>query len=353
MKDLRIIYFSLLIIFSPLFVSCIYDVPIDIDWDISSYSPDVIKTSTNHLAFPDLINHDSTWYLAYREADDHVYKTFSRIVVLQSKNFKEWKEINKFELDGWDLRDPKFSYNDFDDKLYLHVHAASISTKNEEYGTNRQDIFWDFKLASNNFGNIYDYHILKDHINNKLAWKWRPMWYDNKLLVAAYLNNVVTFYKYDNILDYPVQFGRIGRGSETSMTVKKDTLYFITRTDTQPIFGKFLIPLANILQTSQDSNTSITYSNLNINGLGGPNMIIYKDTAYIAGRVKDENYLLKTMIYKYSMNSKVLEHSTTLISYGDNSYPGMILLNDTLYGVYYTSTNDAKKFQIRSFLYPL
>lgn len=80
---------------------------------------------------------------------------------------------------------------------------------------------------------------------------------------------------------------------------------------------------------------------------GGPNMIIYKDIAYIAGRLSKDKERTTTLFEK-NVNDKGIFLKQTLYSFGDNSYPGMCLVDNKLYMVYYTRDDSLKNYLIKT-----
>lgn len=344
-----------LFIFSYVFflMSCLVD-PIErIDWKTENYEPGIIVSSHSHLGFPDLIYHNNTWYMSYRQADDHgSYTSKSSVHVLKSKNFIDWTEINSFELPGLDLRSGIFSYNKIENKLYLHLHAAIISDTRDQYGINRKDFYSIFDNTTGSFGNNEELQIIAKHKDFPLDWLWKPVWHDNDLYAVGYSKFRACFYKYTDLHTSPIIFAKIEnlKVNETKFTIVEDSLYFLARTNNVPFFGRLGINIKEVKNISMDVNIPLNLEKLpELAPLGGPNMIIKNDIAFIGGRVNDDDGKPRTMLFQYSLKNKELNHIETFISYGDNSYPGLVLQDSLLYGIYYTQNYKFNRYEIRSF----
>lgn len=336
-----IVYLSIFLPFS--FSSCFYDMPENVENEIS-YKSNIVIESTSNLSFTDLINYKKVWYVAYRDADSHSFGTYSKIKILKSIDFINWTEYNSFEKTGWDLRDPKFSYNEITKTLFLHIHAANIGGK---YGQERINYYIPFNDSIGNFKNSMINQMLIPP-DQSPRWLWQPVWYNNNLLVGGYLNNNLYFYIYKDINKYPIYFSIIdeNKPSESSIYIYNNELYVLVRRENaDALLGKLTVSMNSLEKIESDINIRFEWNLLPFVGLGGPKMIIHNDIIYIAGRIRD-----KTSIYTYSFNSRKLSHLLTLPSYGDNSYPGLYIKDNQLYGIYYTQTENLLNFQINSFI---
>jgi hypothetical protein len=344
---MKFIFFSFLVIFLS---SCIFDDSPIVSWNEEEHRQNIILESANHLAFPDLIKYKDSWYVVYRESDAHVNGSFSKINVLKSNDFVNWFECNTYEKKGWDLRDPKFSLNDKNDHLYLHIHAANEAGTNDlKYATIRENYYIKFDRRYNRFEE-FETKKLINHKGYFNYWLWRPYWFENNLYVSGYLGMNNIFYKYNSIDSNPVIINRIEgyNFGETTFRVYNNRLYFLSRRINDTVFGSLTIDMDSINKITEPTIVSKEVEIFQIGQLGGPNMVICDSIVYIGGRsrIKDID---RTAIYKYSLINKKIELLYTLESYGDNSYPGMYLIDNIIYGVYYTQNKNFNGFEIRSF----
>lgn len=346
--------YALLFLLAFFISSCIYEDAPEVLWNEAKYDPHVIIKSNNHLAFPDLINYNDTWYVTYRESDAHIHGSFSKIIVLKSKDFINWEQCNVYEKVGWDLRDPKFSYNEITDSLFLHIHSTNeIGTERMGYGTIRKNQYFVFNKNYNRFE--VNEGELKSTDEYKNYWLWRPYWYNNNLYVSAYRSGNNLFYKYDNINKEPIIIGKMNGEAinETTFRVYNNKLYFIARRNNEDaLFGSLNENLDSLKNIKTSTFIPFEYNILKIGQLGGPNMVIHDSIAYIGGR-SELSSIDRTIIYKYSILSKEIDILVVLESYGDNSYPGMVLIDNTIYGIYYTQNNNYNGYEIKGFKIPL
>ncbi len=332
------------ILFQFIFLNCKKDDDIP---STSTVHTNIALTSANHLAFPDLIFYNNIWYLTYRESDAHVFGTFSKIKVYKSFDFKVWTEINSYELIDFDLRDPKFSYDEITDNIYLHIPATNT---NGFYGVIRKNFIVGFNKQNLQFLSDSLQHTFTLLAKFPNDWLWRPVWHEGILFAGGYKHGNLRFYKYENYNKPPLIFSYLeGNGaSEATFKFYGDKIFSIVRRGVDAYFGVGL--LSDVMYfDSLSSIVNFEWTSLPFPQLGGPNMVIYNDKAYIGGRTPE----FKTVIINYSISNNEIENIEELFSYGDNSYPGMVLHNGYIYGVYYTQSEDLKTFQIRSFLYPI
>lgn len=347
---IRLIFY-ILTIFS--IVSCTDD---EIDWGEEKYNSRIILASSSHMAFPDLAQYKGVWYLAYRESDKHVLGKYSRIKVLKSSDFENWVEINNLEIDGFDCRDPKFSYDSLHDEFYLHIHVASEKEIGlDNYAAIRKNLYFSFDKDKNKFNidlSNLNYIRLKNEFRND--WLWRPIWYNGECYVGGYDRNSIRFYKYSSLDSYPVVFSSHSLGGESTLYFYDNNLYILLRTksETEAYFGKLSVSNEYLSKINSDENISINWEELNYGNFGGPNMVIKEDIAYLMGRVNRD----KVELYSYVLNKKEnnMKFQQRFISYGgDCAYPGLFLKDNSIYGVYYTQNASLDRFEIRSFIYSL
>lgn len=73
-----------------------------------------------HNAFTDLIRFKGRYYLTFRSCPDgHMVFPTSSIIVLSSKDGRDWKQVHRFSVPKRDVRDPHFLA--YDDKLFVYT----------------------------------------------------------------------------------------------------------------------------------------------------------------------------------------------------------------------------------------
>lgn len=344
----------LIILKCTLLYSCLYDIPEDIEWNTDNYEPGVVISSSNHLGFPDLVFYNNVWYVSYRESDDHgSTSTRSSIRILKSIDFKKWEEINVYEMQDYDVREGFFSYDELTNNLYLHIHYCNFTGKLGDYGDIRNNVFIHFDNSTNKFEEQNDFKRILLPEGGTRDLLWMPLWHKGNMYATGYSKGNVRFYIFSDINKEAIIFSSFSENLSTETTLKfyNDQLYALMRRRSDVLFFTFSDVTKALTNNIEQTTIPFETTLLNIGELGGPNMVIKDSIAYIGGRSKDENGIPRTTIYKYSLKNKEIELYERLISYGDNSYPAMILQDDRIYGVYYTKKNDYRGgYQIRSFI---
>ena len=205
----------------------------------------IIVSSNEHLAFPDIIYYKDEWYVSYRESDAHVHGLFSKIYVLKSRDFVNWINCNTYEIPGYDLRDPKFSFNEITDSLYLHFHVTDeIAALSKNYGTLRKNYYVEYDKLKKVFKDK-EYRELNQAPNFPNYWLWRPYWYNNKLYVGGYKSGKVNLLKYESVNSEPIIISEINGNwlSETTLSVYNNQMYILSRRTHDTSFSKLPVDI--------------------------------------------------------------------------------------------------------------
>ena len=296
---------------------------------INSLVPYDDNTSYN---FTDLAYFKNRWFLIFRESDSHAYGKNGIINLYSRLDNENWKLIKTYQVDGIDLRDPKFSIND--DQLMLYIHGSKYN--NEELLS-----FSDYRsvnLEGINFGDLES--VTLDNIkkvNSKVtgneAWPWRITWYKDKAYAFGYTftagssvfdmyesTNGIAF-KGMNLIENTFPF----RGEATIRVDDKGQFYAIIRSR-DLILGKIV-----------DNGTKKSFKVFNkipVLSLGGPNFIFYKNKMLISGR---DSEAMKVVLFSYDLDSDTYQRLYELPSGGDCGYAGMVIRDNELWMSYYSS----------------
>jgi hypothetical protein len=280
--------------------------------------------------FTDLVYFKNRWYLIFRESDCHAYGRDGVVNLYTRLDNENWKLIKTFQVNGFDLRDPKFSLNG--DKLTLYIHGSKY-LNNELLG------FSDYRsncIGGTKWGNLEKVTLdnLKSRpykIPGNESWPWRITWYQGKAYTFGYTftvnSSIFDLYKSDDGLafkgsnvmgdDFPY------RGEATMRVDEKGNFYAIIR-------SKNLM-----LARSLDGNKSWkVFDEIPILSLGGPNFLFYKNKMLITGR---DSRAMKVVLYSYDLDTKVYTQLFTFPSGGDCGYAGMVIKGGDLWVSYYSS----------------
>jgi hypothetical protein len=92
-----------------------------------------------HNAFTDLVRFEGNFYLTFRSCPDgHMVHPTSSIIILSSKDTKQWKQVHQFRVEKRDTRDPHFLV--FKDKLFVYTgtwYSGETTLKSEDYDLNK------------------------------------------------------------------------------------------------------------------------------------------------------------------------------------------------------------------------
>jgi hypothetical protein len=256
---------------------------------------------------------------------------------MKSTDFKNWHEFISYENPEFDFRDPKFSYNEITDSLYLHIHGAST---NGVYGQSRKNLFINFTDEINDVHNkTENYRELILPIEFKNDWLWRPIWDQGILYAGGYRHDQFRLYQYNNINKSPIVLKSLNNGiNETTLRIYNNKTYLLSRKKG-----------AGILGHSFTSYLDFKWEPLFTQELGGPNFIIRNDSIFLGGRINST-----TSIFSYSLNSENYQLNSIFefpSKYPDCGYPGFFMKDNIIYGVYYTVSLQNEGFQIKTFMF--
>jgi hypothetical protein len=302
--------------------------------EIIKQSIDSIKVTrvayqeSRHKAFTDITFFDNQFFLVFREADKHAYGEDGIIQIFNSMDGLQWNLIKEIIQPGIDLRDPKFAING--NQLSIYIHGSTYENQKIKSFSG-----YNLKYSETN-GWQQPENVLLDNlatVTNKIsgneAWPWRITWHENKAYTVGYDGNeIFDIYKSDNGLFFKKQnvFSKVDKApSEATIRVNsKGEFYVLVRRDKGPaLLGKSKNP----------TEKWDWFSEIQIDNFRGPNFLLLDDdTILFSGSHYAYVYLgvfdLKTNTYK-----KVID----IPSFGDGSYPGMVVIDGILWLSYYTS----------------
>ena len=306
-------------------------------WMMASQAPQVISVRQiwdqgRHNAFTDLIRFQGQWFCAFREAEDHVGGD-GKLRVLRSKDGDRWEAAALLEEEGIDLRDPKLSVTP-DGRLMIVAGGSVYQGTKTLRG--RQP-----RVSFSDDGRQWT------PVRRILAegdWLWRVTWHKGKAYGVSYTVNSagaaagedwnVTLYESTNGLQWKLvtRLEVPGRANETTLRffANDECVALVRREagDKQAWIGSSRPPYREWRWTASGSQ------------VGGPNFIVLADGSMIGGgRVYGADGKHKTGVGRRSRDRYTPE--VMLPSGGDNSYPGLVWEDGTLWVSYY-STHEGK-----------
>ena len=296
-----------------------------------------IADDGKHNAFTDLIFWREHFWLAYISSPSHFASKKSKVMLLRSKDAKEWHTVKQFSGNGEDIRDPKLAI--IRDQLILYA------------------------LLNKKF-DPEPYKTICARSNDGLTWSrfedvtpegWllgRPVTSDNQTWFAPAHkldHGTAVLLRSTNGLTWEIH-STIHAGDhadETAIHLLTDgRLLAVTRLEAGGgIFGhKDAGTLISSTQPPFTTWNSLFWSK--VTRLDGPTLFSHKTDVYAVGRrqAKVKGPLQwqgsaigekRTAVFLVDKNELI--HIMDLPSSGDTSYPGAVIVNDKLFISYYTN----------------
>jgi len=290
-----------------------------------------IGNKADHNAFVDLCEFNQQLFCCYREAKNHISADGTiRILTLDMEG--KVLHSNRIAIANTDLRDPKVSITP-DGDILLIAYARNTVINNKTIGT--RNLSWVSQTGQS-------WSAAKEFANRGW-WLWRVKWHNNIAYGFAYNRKQNAIHLYSGNprrsfhLHQPfalsLQKHKKGYPNESDLIFDNNKAFALVRRDADSY-------------TAQLGHSKFPYKKWHWIDLGryigGPVMLrLDQDFALVAGRIVKQGQLV-TGLLKMNLESGDLQELLILPSAGDNSYPGLVLQQGTLYVSYYSSHEDRK-----------
>ncbi|MFC5413139.1 sialidase family protein [Larkinella bovis] len=291
-----------------------------------------IWDQATHSAFTDLIRFKGAFYCSFREGSGHIPGTDGKVRILKSTTGKDWESVALLEKEGIDLRDPKLSITP-NGRLMIII-GGSIYQQGKLLGRTPHVAFSDktgLKFSVPEKVNV------DPSIVSWGDWIWRVTWHkgtgyaidyqigpqERNGPTAMYLLKTKDGKSFEKVSKLDVD------GFPNEATVRfdqHDSLFVLIRREIGDKVG--------MLAKSAAPYTNWNFQRLTMR-LGGPNFLFLNDQQLVMGTRSYET-VPNTAFFLGDKNGK-FRKIFKLPSSGDNSYPGMVLHEGTLYISYYSS----------------
>lgn len=299
-----------------------------------------VSSRAEHSAFCDLLLFKGVLIACYRQATNHVSDD-GRIETVVISAQGKLQHRQRIQFPQVDLRDPKLSIMP-NGKILLFAYARHSATETRKRFT--QAVCW-----SSENGQTWS---SARYFGPKNWWLWRLTWQDDKAYGFAYNRNQqridlyggLPYSNFDCIVKGALSRDKHGFGYPNESDIyfdKKGTLHALVRRDADSYSALY--------GTSSFPYTRFSWHDLGCY-IGGPKWIALETNAttnaykspvqFLVGGRSIEKRKLKTLIWHFDSEKKQLKSLLTLPSAGDNSYPGLVMQNSTLYALYYSSHID-------------
>lgn len=284
-----------------------------------------------HSAFTDLCEFNASLFCCYREAKNHISSDGSIRIISTDFSGNLISSLKIF-LPTTDLRDPKLSIMP-NGNLMLIAYARLINADNQTQST--RNLCWVSKTGKS--------WSSPSEFANKGWWLWRLKWHEGLAYGFAYNKkaNAINLYKGDPQRSFHLHQESAlslvkhnkGYPNESDLIFNNNSAFAIVRRDADSYSAQ--------LGVSSFPYKKWLWTDLKIY-IGGPAMLFIADNlALVAGRIIQGKKLV-TGLLLLDLESAHLRLLTVLPSSGDNSYPGLVLKNNSLYISYYSSHEDQK-----------
>lgn len=276
-----------------------------------------------YAAFTGLTYYKNCFYCVFREGLNHVDgsgRNNGIIKIIRSEDGKEWSLMDSLKIEGWDMRDPSILITR-DGRL--QVLAFGHVRKDGKY------------LCLKSYVSISDTIGLKFSplepivFNNKLEWNkgnvvWDLKQIDNTLYGFTYRPKFALVSTQDGMsFDLLQEFDIDGDPNEADLCASGNTMYAIARRDGMHAIAGKCCKGSSVWQW-KDCGFEV----------GGPDIIDIDGQIYVCGRSYDQEEQ-HTTLFKLNKQSLQLNRVFDLPSYGDCSYPGMLVHEGNLYISHY------------------
>lgn len=315
------------------------------DVEILSFQ-NLTPTTTKHNAFTDIAYHNGRFYVAFREGNTHFFRRdnqdeITHIKIISSTDFKNWDKYWLLRYDNYwtDYRDPFFYKSN--GKLFVGSFAVQGQGHGQEFETLTKSWFFNFiwTLDNENWTQVGNFQDNRNTI-------WSTLEHNGITYGFAY--HAVTFHYYLSIyktidgktwVEHAKNIYSESSPSETSGVFLPDgRLLLIARRD--PDFPND--PYMSVMGLStNDQHTTFKWTTLNYK-LDSPKITIVGNDVLVAGRRRSGDDQLQkplfTALHTLNVDTGFLTEKIRFQGSDDNSYPGMIYLNDQIYLTYYAGT---------------
>lgn len=304
------------------------------DIKISIKSLQRLSFESKHCAFTDLTYFAGKLFCCFREATDHI-SSDGIIVVLCLSIDGQLLFKQRIKIAGADLRDPKLCVTD-KNALLLLGYARYADAENQTQST--ENLTW--------FSKTGETWSCSTSLGLKFWWLWRLRYDKNSKNTSAYgfaynrSANRIDLYQGNPLRcmqrvkqgALSLTHHKLGYPNESDLVIEEDGhIVALIRRDADSFSAQ--------LGSSKPPYTNWQWRDLG-EYIGGPVMHRLDSERYlVAGRAWTGKKLL-TRIWLLSPTTGNLEVLDTLPSAGDNSYPGLCIVGDTLFVSYYSSHVD-------------
>ncbi|MCW8091805.1 hypothetical protein [Alteromonas sp. ASW11-130] len=289
-----------------------------------------ISSDKKHSAFTDLVKINDKLVCCYRQATNHVSGD-GRIEITVTDLNSEVVSRQHLSFPRCDLRDPKLSIDE-GGRIFLLAYARMDATEKSCSRTRWVSWFSDNGLTWSS----------PHFFGTNGWWLWRIRWQQGQAYGFAYnrQHNRVDLYSghpqktmyLHKSYALSLRDHKLGYPNESDLIFdRQGTMWALIRRDADSFTAQ--LGRAKPPYTRWEWHDLQTY-------IGGPVMHgLTENSVLVAGRIWQNNQP-RTALWHLQLNTAKLTHLLTVPSAADNSYPGIVLEEDTCYLSYYSGHID-------------
>lgn len=283
-----------------------------------------------HNGFPDLFRYRGLWLCSLRESDSHAHGRNGVLRIISSREGREWKTVTVFALDGYDMREARFSVMP-DGRLMLSLAGRTL----------RDNTFrWLQSFVSFSVDGLSWTPLQVSGPPD--VWIWRPCWHEGYAYTWSrriqnpgepgpnpfFLLRTQDGLQWETLAQAP-------QGNEASVYFDKENRMYCLARQENGVIGESAAPY------SDWSWHRMGYF------IGGPNWIELSDGRLLAG---GRNFACpgdraagrppsepRTVLALVDLQAKSYIPTLVLPSGGDCSYPGFVEHEGEVWVAYYSS----------------
>ncbi|MBI1354954.1 MAG: hypothetical protein GC160_11455 [Acidobacteria bacterium] len=300
-----------------------------------------------HNAFTDMVLFRGRMYLTFRTCPEgHMLFPSSRILVLESVDGKDWRQVHEFSVPDRDVRDPHFLV--FQGKLF--VYSGTWYTGKKAPENRDMNEMLGFAAWSSDGQDWHGPEMLEGTYGHYV---WRAAAYDGKAWLCARRKHL--FEKFEKHPDSGPSVEAALMASDDGLIFHKVGLFQETGgNETAFLFEKDGAVLA-VARGGDRGNAELCQARPPYEAfrrrdlgryLGGPMLARWGDRYLVAGRRMTDGKDPVTALYWLDPDKAELTEIATLPSGGDNSYPGFVEISPTRGLLSYYSSHATEKAAI-------
>ncbi len=288
-----------------------------------------------HRAFTTLARWRGDYYLAFREAPDHL-SAVGIVRVLRSEDLAAWEEVARFASPGADYRDPHLIV--FRDRLHLYFGSV-IRIGDEPRFSAWLTLLGEGGAWSSPARVIEGWFV------------WQPVVQADRLYLSGYrcISPPGTAYAqtvHEASLfasDDGERWNHVGviteHANETALVFQPDgRLVSLARSDHESSFGLWRCWADQPYTSWEKAHTGLYIQAPRVARVGGAAILVGRDTVapFKPAEIEAANRRITTCIYLIDDEGREVQKLITLPSGGDTSYAGIVADEDRVAVSYYT-----------------